>query len=155
MRKVLIAAIVILFLILAGLLGFIWYESTHVFVDGQAYAKYEDVLDLREEQVSESHYLAVQAQLPDTRIIWNVPFQGGFQSSDALTLNISTLAEEDIRILKAYFPELKQINAGTCRDYSMLALLAQELPDCDVTYQVTLGAAAADPDAVELTLEPG
>ena len=155
MRKVLITAIVILSLILAGLLGFIWYESTHVFVDGQAYAKYEEVLDLREEQVSESHYLAVQAQLPDTRILWNVPFQGGVQSSDVLTLNISTLAEEDIRIMKTYFPDLKQINAGACRDYSMLALLAQELPDCDVTYEVTLGAASAAPDAVELTLEPG
>lgn len=155
MKKVLITAIVILSLILAVLLGFIWYTTTHVFVDGEAYAMYKDTLDLREETVSESHYLAVKAQLPDTRILWNVPFQGGFQSSDALTLNISTLEEADIRILKTYFPELKQINASGCQDYAMLARLAQELPGCDVSYQVTLGAASADPGAVELTLEPG
>ena len=155
MRKVLIILIVILSLILAGMVGFMWYESTHVFVDGEAYAKNAKTLDLREEQISEGHYLAVKANLPECEIIWNVPFQGGFQSSDVQSLNISTLAEEDIRILKAYFPGLKQINAAACQDYTMLAKLAQELPGCAVSYQVSLGDTAADPDAAELTLEPG
>lgn len=155
MRKVLITLIVILSLILAALVGFMVYESTHVFVDGEAYAKNAKILDLREEAVSESHYLAVQANLPECEIIWNVPFQGGFQSSDAQTLNISSLTDEDIRILKAYFPGLKQINAGACQDYAMLAQLKLVLPECDVTYQVTLGATAADPNAEELTLESG
>ena len=155
MRKVLITLIVILSLILAALVGFMWYEGTHVFVDGEAYPKYKESLDLREKEMTESHYLAVRASLPDCEIIWNVPFQGGFQSSDAQTLNITTLAEEDIRILKAYFPSLKQINVSDCQDYAALAQLALVLPDCDVNYQVALGAAAADPDAVELTLEPG
>ena len=123
MRKVLITVIVILSLILAGLVGFIWYESTHVFVDGQAYAKYEEVLDLREEQVTESHYLAVKAQLPDTRIIWNVPFQNSSVSSDVQQLTISSLSEEDIRLLAAYFPDLRKIDASGCRDYAHLAQL--------------------------------
>lgn len=155
MRKVLITLIVILSLILAALVGFMWYDGTHVFVDGEAYAKNAKTLDLREEQVSESHYLAVKANLPDCEIIWNVPFQNGFQSSDVMTLNISSLTEEDIRIMKTYFPGLKQINASACQDYTMLARLEQELPGCAVSYQVALGAAAAEPDAVELTLEPG
>lgn len=155
MRKVLITLIVILTLILAALVGFMWYETTHVFVDGSAYAKNAKTLDLREEDISESHYLAVKANLPECEIIWNVPFQGSYQSSDVQTLNISTIEEEDIRILKAYFPGLKQINAGACQDYTMLARLKQELPGCDVTYQVTLGATAADPQSEKLTLEPG
>jgi hypothetical protein len=90
---------VILSLILAGLVGFMWYEGTHVFVDGEAYAKNAKTLDLREEQITENHYLAVKANLPECEIIWNVPFQNGFQSSDVQTLNISALAEEDIRII--------------------------------------------------------
>lgn len=155
MRKVLITAIVILSLILAALVGFIWYQSTHVFVDGISYAKYEDTLDLREEAVSESHYLAVKAQLPDCKILWNVPFQDGQVSSDAAQLAINTLNEEDIRILKAYFPNLKQIDASGCQDYAMLAALAEQLPDCDVAYQVVLGAVSADPQTETLTLEPG
>lgn len=155
MRKVLIAAIVVLSLILAALLGFIWYEGSHVFVDGKAYAKYEEVHDLREEDVSESHYLAVQAQLPDCEILWNVPFQGGSVSSDAAQLTISTLAEEDIRVLRAYFPKLTKIDAGACRDYAMLAQLALALPDCEVRYQVDLGGISAAPETTELTLEAG
>ena len=55
MRKVLITAIVILSLILAALLGFIWYTSTHIFIDGVPYALYADNLDLREKEVTESH----------------------------------------------------------------------------------------------------
>jgi len=155
MRKFLITAIVILSLILAGLLGFIWYESTHVFVDGQAYAKYEDVLDLHEEQVTESHYLAVKAALPDTRIIWNVPFQNGSVSSDVQQLTISSLSEEDIRLLAAYFPDLRKIDASGCRDYAHLEQLALVLTECEVAYQVNLGSVSADPGAKELTLESG
>ncbi len=155
MRKVLITVIVILSLILAGLVGFIWYESTHVFVDGQAYAKYEEVLDLREEQVTESHYLAVKAQLPDTRIIWNVPFQNSSVSSDVQQLTISSLSEEDIRLLAAYFPDLRKIDASGCRDYAHLAQLALALTDCEVAYQVNLGSTSAEPGARELTLEAG
>ena len=155
MRKVLITAIVILSLILAALLGFIWYTSTHIFIDGIPYAMYADTLDLREKEVTESHYLAVQANLPHCEIIWNVPFQGGVQSSDAAQLSISSLTEEDIRLLAAYFPNLTQIDASACRDYAMLAQLALALPDCDVNYQVELGAESADPEAQMLTLEAG
>ena len=155
MRKVLITAIVILSLILAALVGFIWYTSTHIFVDGIPYAMYADTLDLREKEVTESHYLAVQANLPDCEIIWNVPFQGGVQSSDAAQLSISSLTEEDIRLLAAYFPKLTQIDASACRDYTLLAQLALVLPDCDVNYQVALGTVSADPDVQTLTLEAG
>lgn len=155
MRKVLITLIVILSLILAGLVGFMWYDATHFFVDGTPYAKYAKTLDLREDEISESHYLAVQAQLPQCEILWNVPFQSGAVSSDVQQLTLTELAEEDIRVLKTYFPQLKQIDAASCQDYAQLAQLVLVLPDCDVSYQVTLGAAAADPDAAELTLEPG
>ena len=155
MRKVLITLIVILSLILAALVGFMWYDSTHIFVDGTPYPLYKDTLDLREDQISENHYLTVQANLPECEIIWNVPFQNGFQSSDAETLTVSTLTEEDIRILKSYFPNLRKIDAASCRDYAVLAQLEQELPGCKVEYQVDLGGYAAAPDAKELTLAAG
>ena len=155
MRKVLITAIVILSLILTALLGFIWYTTTHIFIDGVPYAKYADTLDLREKEVTESHYLAVRANLPDCEIIWNVPFQGGVQSSDATELTVSALTEEDIRILSAYFPKLQKIDASACRDYAMLGQLALAVPACDVQYEVELGGSAAAPDAESLTLAPG
>ena len=155
MRKVLITAIVILSLILAALVGFMWYQGTHVFVDGEAYAKNAQVLDLREETVSESHYLAVKANLPKTQIIWNVPFQGGQVSSDVEVLKIAALAEEDIRMLSSYFPNLKKVDASGCHDYEKLEQLAQVLKQCEVFYQVDLGGMLAEPDADALTLENG
>lgn len=155
MRKFLIAAIVVLSLILAGLLGFMWYQSAHFFVEGEAYSKTAKELDLRGEEISEAHYLAVKSRLPECDIQWDVPFQKSRQSSDATALSISSLNEEDIRILKAYFPALKQIDASACSDYAMLAALAEQLPNCDVSYQVNLGVVMADPQAAELTLEPG
>ena len=155
MRKVLITAIVILSLILAGLVGFMWYQGTHVFVDGKAYAKYKDSLDLREKEVSESHFQAVQAQLPDCELIWNVPLHTGAVSSDVQQLTITALNDEDIRLLAAYFPNLKQIDASGCKDYEKLAELAQKMKHCKVSYQVDLGGSMAAPDAAALTLEAG
>lgn len=155
MRKVLITAIVILSLILAAMVGFMWYQGTHVFVDGEAYAKNAKVLDLREETVSETHYLGVKANLPNTQIIWNVPFQGGHVSSDADSLKITGLAEEDIRLMSAYLPNLKKVDATGCRDYEKLEQLAKVLKKCEIVYQVDLGGTLAEPDAEDLTLEPG
>ena len=128
MKKVLIIAIVILSLLLAALAGLIWYQGSHVFVEGTAYAKNAEVVDLRGQNISEAHYLTVQQALPDSRVIWDVPFQGGKASSDARSLAIASVQSEDIRMLKAYFPDLSAIDASACTDYAMLALLAGELP---------------------------
>ena len=155
MKKVLIIAIVILSLLLAALAGLIWYQGSHVFVEGTAYAKNAEVVDLRGQNISEAHYLTVQQALPDSRVIWDVPFQGGKASSDARRLAIASVQSEDIRMLKAYFPDLSAIDASACTDYAMLALLAGELPGCDVQYTVDLGGVNAAPDTEQLVLEQG
>lgn len=155
MRKVLISVIVVLALVLAALTGFIWYQAGHIFVDGAAYAKDADVLDLRGQSISEAHYLTVQQALPDCEVIWDVPFQGGKVSSDVQQLTITSVESEDIRMLKAYFPKLQTVDASGCTDYPMLALLARELKDCQVSYQVDLGGTSADPNLDAMVLEQG
>lgn len=155
MRKVLISVIVVLALVLAALTGFIWYQAGHIFVDGAAYAKDADVLDLRGQSISEAHYLTVQQALPDCEVIWDVPFQGGKVSSDVQQLTITRVESEDIRMLKAYFPKLQTVDASGCTDYPMLALLARELKDCQVSYQVDLGDTSADPNLDAMVLEQG
>lgn len=155
MRKVLITAIVIVSLILAALLGFIWYDTTHVFVEGTAYPKNAEVLDLRGQDVSEIHYLTVKANLPDCEILWDVPFQNNRYASDTTQLTVQSLTEIDIEVLKRYFPTLKQINAEACQDYAMLETLAAQLPGCEVVYQVDLGGTGVAPDTEQVVLEPG
>ena len=155
MRKVLISVIVVLALVLSALAGFVWYQASHIFVDGAAYSKTAREIDLRGQSISEAHYLTVQQALPECHVLWDVPFQGGRVSSDVQQLTITSVESEDIRMLKAYFPDLQTVDASGCTDYAMLALLARELPAQEVSYQVELGGTSADPNLEAMVLEQG
>ena len=156
-RLVTVLAVItlILALVVAGAVGFLWYRDTHVFVDGKAYSNREESMDLREETMSIEHYNQLHALLPDCTIIWNVPFQNGTVSSDSEELTIAALSKEDIELLAAYFPNLKRVDATQCGDYAMLETLQQRLPEVEVIYEVTLGGKSFAPDTTELVLEPG
>lgn len=157
MRKVLIVAIVVLSLILAGLIGYIVYDMTHFTVDGESYALFAKELDLSEEEISIDHYLAVRSKLPNCVIAWNVPFQNTRYSSDSQQLQINSLAEEDVDVLVNYFPKLQKVVADNCRDYAQLEELTKRLPGVEVTYKVDLGGSTQmHPETAGLTLyEPG
>lgn len=145
----------ILALVVAGAVGFLWYRDTHVFVDGKAYSNREESMDLREETMSVEHYDQLHALLPDCTILWNVPFQNGVASSNSEELTITTLSKEDIELLAAYFPNLRKVDATQCGDYAMLEALQQRLPEVEVIYEVTLGGKSFAPDTTELALEEG
>jgi len=155
MRKALIIAIIVVSLMLTAVLGFMWYQQTHYFIDGEAYAKNAQELDLREEEISIEHYLAVKTKLPNCSILWNVPFQGGLVSSDTAQLTLTTLNEADIKILSSYFPNLTQIDADACGEYALLEALTEAMPGCEVSYQIDLGSVGVDPNAEGAILEPG
>ena len=156
-KVVVVLAIIalVLALVVAGAVGFLWYRNTHVFVEGKAYSNREDTLDLREEAMSIEHYDQLHALLPDCDILWNVPFQSGTVSSDSVEISVATLSDEDIEVLAAYFPNLKKVDASGCGDYAMLEKLQERLPDVEVRYTVSLGGKSFAPDSVELALEPG
>lgn len=139
MRKVLIIAIVVLALILAGLVGYIAYDMTHFTVEGDSYAKYAKELDLTEKEISIDHYRAVQSQLPNCPILWNVPLQGSHYRSDSRQIEIKSLAAEDIEVLANYFPDLKVVEAYECRDYALLEELVSRLSGVEVNYKVDMG----------------
>ena len=108
MKKKLIAVLVIIALVLILLVGgavaYLWYQNNHIFVEGEAYPKASQQLDLREEDISFSHYESLRSQLPDCQILWNVPFQGGKYSNDSKSLTVSALTEQDIGLMMEYFP---------------------------------------------------
>lgn len=152
---ILVVVLTVLVLVNAGILGFVWYRNNHVFVEGKAYSIRAEVLDLREEDISQEHYDTLHSLLPDCQVYWNVPFQGAKYSNDITSLQISDPTREDIALLKAYFPALRKVDASACTDYSMLELLKQELPDLEVSYTVSLGGKSFAPDTDSLSLEPG
>lgn len=138
-----------------GMLAYIYYQNTHIFVEGQAYPLDATYLDLREEDISFAHFDAVQSQLPGCTVVWNVPFQGKKVSSDSAEITISNPSSEDIRILGQYFPKLRTINAGGCDNYETLEQMQAALPQVKVAYQIALGGSFVDPAVTELDLEPG
>ena len=144
----------VLALVVAGALGFLWYRNTHVFVEGKAYSNRVDSLDLRQESISIEHYDQLKALLPDCEILWNVPFQNGTVSSDGGELTIDTISDGDIELMAAYFPNLKKVDASRCGDYAMLEKLQARLPELDVIYTVSLGGKSFAPDSTELSLAP-
>lgn len=157
-KKVVVVLAVIalvLALVVAGAVGFLWYRNTHVFVEGKAYSNQEQSMDLREEPISMEHYDQLQALLPQCTILWNVPFQNSTFSSDIAEVTITALSEQDIAVLAAYFPNLRKVDASQCGDYAMLEKLRQRLPDLEVTYTVNVGGKSFAPDSSELTLKPG
>lgn len=152
---VLVVILLVLVLLVGGALGFLWYRDSHIFVEGTAYPKNAQTLDLREEEISFGHYETLRTQLPGCEILWNVPFQGGKYSNDSQTLTVSSLTEQDVGLLMEYFPALQTLDAMQCRDYTMLELLKAQKPELQVKYEVSLGGKAFDPDAKELVLENG
>ena len=122
-----------------GTLAYIYYQNTHVFVEGQAYPLNATYLDLREEDISFAHYNALQEALPGCEILWNVPFQGKTVSSDAAEISITNPSPEDISILGTYFPKLEPVNGAGGDNYEALEQLQSALPQVTVLYQVALG----------------
>lgn len=156
-KKVVVVLAVIalvLALVVTGAVGFLWYRNTHVFVEGKAYRMDAQTLDLRGESISIEHYNQLHALLPDCTILWSVPFQNGSTPSDIESLTITDLSDEDIERLATYFPNLKKVDARQCDNYLMLERLQQQLPDLDVNYSVSLGAASFAPDTTKLALGP-
>ena len=159
MKKKLVTALIVIVLVLVLLigaaLGFLWYKNNHVFVEGTAYPLASEELDLREEEISFGHFESLRKQLPDCRILWNVPFQGGKFSSDSQSLTVSSLTAQDVALILEYFPELKTLDASACSDYAVLEQLKAQKPECEVQYTVSLGGKSFAPDTTELVLENG
>ena len=122
-----------------------------VFVAGGMYYVRSATLDLRDKMLTEADYQALTEKLPQCDITWNVPFQNGFLSSQETAVTVSSLTEEDVRML-GYLSGLQTVYAETCQDYLQLAQLQQNHPEVDVRYSVSIGGTVYGKDTRELTL---
>lgn len=154
MKKFLIIVLVVLLAVLAAMCGYVWYQTSHIFVEDAVYSRNTQELDLRGTGVSMDHVLTVQSQLPECAILWDVPFQGKTFSSDTRELTIQTLQESDFAMLP-YFSSLQKIDATGCGEYALLARLREQFPGLEVSYQISLGAVSVETDVTELTLNTG
>ena len=109
-------------------------------------------LDIRDTGLTEAEYLSLKQALPECRILWSVPFQGGYVDSDAETLATAQLSEEDIPVLCS-LESLKAVDLRGCRDYEAIRKLKQSGPELDIQFDVELGGNIYSGDVRELELE--
>jgi len=110
------------------------------------------LLDLRGTGLTKEQYDFLTQQLPGCRILWDIPFQGQFLSTQAETLTFTSLTEEEVDLLD-YLPNLLFIDARGCREFALLDRLQQRHPGCHIIYSVPLFGREWDFRETELTLE--
>ena len=153
--RVLAVVLIILALVVAGAVGFLWYRNNHIFIDDAVYPIDSVSLDLRGEDISIEHYESLRSQLPGCEVAWDVPFQGVRIAWDTQSLTVKSLTEEDVALMEKYFPNLKQVDALACHNYPVLERLKECLPQLEVAYQVDIGGTSYGPETTELVLSVG
>ena len=158
MRKaklvLLLLALVLAVLMTATIGTYGWYRLNHVKVNGEIYDRHATHLDLRGEDVSEAEYLQLCQALPDTKVIWDVPFQGNRYPEDTQQLVITEISDADMLMLD-YLPGLTYIDATECRDYGMIDKLREKLPGCQIDFYIHLGSEKLEEHTESLKIKKG
>lgn len=154
-KKIAIRKIIMLLILLmaaaAIICGIIWFRNSHIFVGGKAYPKNATYLDLREKEISISHYDTLCAELPNCQIDWSVPFQENRYANDIQTLAITGISDEEMALL-AYFPQLETVDATSSREYDQLVKLQAMYPDVLVKYTVCIDGKEYSQDTAEISV---
>ena len=148
-KKLLIVILLALFAVL--LAAAIWCVSQYAIVELKFYPKDAEILDLRQEEITPEHFDKLRQKMPECEILWNVPFQNGYQDSSITELTLTSLTETDIGQL-AYFPDLKTVYAENCTDYPQLLSLRQSNPALDLRYNVPLDGTDYPQDSLTVKL---
>ena len=109
-------------------------------------------LDARGTGMTLAQYEWLCRELPDCRVLWDVPIQGAFYSADTQALHVQELTGEEGDSLQ-YLPELKLVDVGSWEDYPRIQALQQQYPDCTIRYRVNIAGESWDSDVVSLLLE--
>lgn len=124
-----------------------------VLVEKQLYPRDTSFLDLRGQEISAEHYEKLSTRLPDARIRWDIPFQGGTLADDTQELTLTSLTCEEAELLARCLPELHRVDAWECTDYDALVALKQLLPDLLVRYRVCIGGMDYASSATQLKVD--
>ena len=149
-RTVIVMLSVVLALLIT-LIAVVLGTKYFVLVGGHVYSRNASGLDLRDRTLSAAEYAAIQKKLPDCRILWNVPFQGGTVPSDTTELTVTTLSEEDLAAL-ACLPELTDLHGESCTDYDRLLAFRESRPDCRVLFRVEINGKSYNQDTERVSV---
>lgn len=147
-----LAGLLLVLILLAVIAGLVWHMTHYIMVDFRFYRKDAETLDLREKTITAEHYDNICRRLPGCEILWNVPFQDGYYADDTETLTVTSLSDEDVRVLD-YLTELKSIDATACTDHAQLFALQERRPEVELRYFVSIDGETYPQDAAAVTVE--
>lgn len=108
-------------------------------------------LDARNTDMTPRQYEWFRRELPECKVLWDIPIQGKRYSQDTSELYVESLTEEEMAALR-YFPSLELVDVGAWEDYARIQVLQEEYPECTIRYRVQVGGEWWDSDAVSLVL---
>ena len=151
-KRGLMISLAVIAAVLTGIVAAaVWVTVNYHIVAGKFYPRDMAVLDLREEDMKPEHVDKLRKKMPDCEIRWNIPFQGGALADDVTEITITSLTEQDVRML-GYARDLESVQAEGCTDYDALELLRRQRPELTVSYGVTLSSGSYSWDMETLVL---
>lgn len=172
-RIILTILVVLLALVMAALiLGGLWFRDHYVKIQGGYISRdmtSVTVTDLKNVDVIAMDQLtgleevdargcreyklleALRKRHPGVKIRYTVELDGVEYPQDAEEVKLSKLTEEDLSLF-AYLPQLKSVDARECTDYILLQQLSDQLPQCEVSYALTIGGREYPTDVTSLDL---
>lgn len=105
---------------------------------GQVLPRNAQSLNLTDREISLEQFQQIRQAMPESDILWSVPFQGREVASDVRELTLDTLDGEDLTLL-SLFSDLETLHVQEPLDYPGLLAFAADNPNCTVTYGVSLG----------------
>lgn len=146
-----VLALILAAVVLLGAVA-VFLVTQFAFVAGGMYSVKAEVLDIRGKEITEEDFLTLTQRMPQCDITWDVPFQGGKVDSSSREIRVSSLTQEDIRVLD-YVTGLQVVDGSSCPDYMLLAQLQQHRQDITVLYSVPLAGNHYPQDTQTLALE--
>ncbi len=151
-KKVLIPALVLAVLLLAGALGFVIYmETQYIQAAGDWVKRDSTTLDLRGKPLTAEEYGALSGELPGCTIFWDVPVENTRFPSDSRQITI-TRVDAALLGLLPHFSYLETVDATAVETAVELDQLRSALPDAQILWKIHLASQAFDSSEAVLDL---
>lgn len=111
----------------------------------------QDVVDLRDAQITLEEYEELSEKMEDKEILWSVPIGGQYHESSSEYIILDRLDESEIRGFR-YMKNLKTVDAMNCPNHAALVKLQEAYPALDVQWQIHLGGRQWSRDTEKLDL---
>lgn len=120
----------------------------------EAFLEFTDLrqLDARDTGMTAEQYEWFCRELPQCRVLWDIPIQGVYYSQETTALSVEALTDEEIESLQ-YLPSLNLVDVGSWEDYPRVLALRQQYPGITIRYRVQVAGEWWDSDVVSMALE--